>query len=398
MNALIHSPSLWGPLAALLVSATLVPPAVAESKVYHETLRSTTWVLSKTDGKTASGTGVLIDAERKLIVTNYHVVREARTAVVFFPAFEGDRLKVDRQYYIENVRKLGIRGRVLAVDRKRDLALIELQHVPEGTKAVPMAPQPVGPGDGVSSIGNAGSSDALWVYTSGTVRAVYRKQFRTGAGEHDFMVVETQSPINSGDSGGPVVNDEGQLVAIAQAISPNARLVSYCVELSEIRAFLASDWKPAPRPLSDVLAAADLKYTEPDKEHVEIQVESEKEKEKKQSVYIERDVDYYERADMRKIYSVALVTKQAPSAETMLKLLQESGRTKIGAWSVEKSPQGEFLVIFSAKIDATATPDTLKSIVEYIGTLTAGMQKQLAESANKPQNAVATLDDWLSGK
>jgi hypothetical protein len=43
----------------------------------------------------------------------------------------------------------------------------------------------------------------------GHVRSVYKKQFRTGAGDHDFNVVETQSPINTGDSGGPVVNSAG---------------------------------------------------------------------------------------------------------------------------------------------------------------------------------------------
>ena len=34
----------------------------------------------------------------------------------------------------------------------------------------------------------------------------------------------------------------------AQAIAPNARLVSYCVDITEVNAFLASPWKPAPLP------------------------------------------------------------------------------------------------------------------------------------------------------
>src|SRR5690606_28832556 len=103
-------------------------------------------------------------------------------------------------------------------------------------------------GESVESIGNPGTTDALWVYTSGTVRSVYQKTFRTGAGEHDFRVVETQAPINSGDSGGPVLNSKGELIAIAQAIAPNARLVSYSIDISEVRTFLANPWKPAPVP------------------------------------------------------------------------------------------------------------------------------------------------------
>ncbi|MCP4505109.1 MAG: trypsin-like peptidase domain-containing protein, partial [Fuerstiella sp.] len=159
---------------------------------------------------------------------------------------------VERSHYLKNVKQIGIRGRVLGVDRKRGLALVELDRLPENAVAIPLAEGSIGPGEDVQSIGNPGSTDALWVFTSGTVRSVYQKQFRTGAGEHDFRVVETQSPINSGDSGGPVVNNDGELVAISQAISPKARLVSYCVDVSELKGFLESPWKPAPLPVIDV--------------------------------------------------------------------------------------------------------------------------------------------------
>ncbi len=104
--------------------------------------------------------------------------------------------------------------------------------------AIPLAVDSVGPGEEVQSIGNPGTTDALWVFTSGTVRSVYAKTFTTGAGEHKFLVVETQVPVNSGDSGGPLVNQKGELVAITQAISPKARLVSYSVDVSEVKAFL----------------------------------------------------------------------------------------------------------------------------------------------------------------
>ena len=69
----------------------------------------------------------------------------------------------------------------------------------------------------------------------GTVRSVYDKKFKSNHGQHDFKVVETQSPIKPGDSGGPVVNEEGKLVAIAQSFSPQMNLVSYCVDVSEIQ-------------------------------------------------------------------------------------------------------------------------------------------------------------------
>lgn len=380
-------------LAAVAASLATTLPAWADAKVYEEALQSTTWVLTKTAGKTSSGTGVLVDAEKKLVVTNFHVVGEARTAIIFFPAMENNKPIVARKHYVDNVRTLGIRGRVLGVDRKRDLALIQLDKLPEkGVKAIPLAAESSKPGEGVESVGNPGSSDALWVYTSGTVRSVYKKSFRTGAGDHEFFVVETQAPINTGDSGGPVVNAAGELVAISQAISPSARLVSYSVDVSEVKAFLTGPWKPAPLPVTDVLTAAELEFKQHTSGHYEISFEQDDKS--KQSVFITKDLEYYEKADTRKIWALAATLKQAPKLEVAIKLLDQSGRTKLGSWSIEQTQTGEFLVIYLAKIDATASPDAVRSTMEYVAKLTTIMKKEL-NTDGKTVTTSDNLDDWL---
>ncbi len=379
--------------ACVAVIAGMATTATADVEIYNKTLKSTAWVLAKTGGETSSGTGVLVDTEKKLLITNFHVVGEARAAVLFFPEMKNDKPIVDRQHYLKNVKKLGIRGRVLGVDRQRDLALVELDRLPEGAEALPLAPDSIGPGEDVQSIGNAGSSDALWVYTSGTVRSVYQKQFRTGAGEHDFMVVETQSPINSGDSGGPVVNNKGELVAISQAISPKARLVSYSVDVSEVKTFMESDWKPAPLPIVDVLKKAELEYTQVKDGPYEVSFDQKDDK--KQSVFVTKDVEYYEQADVRKVWALAATLKEAPTVETTIKLLQQSARTKMGAWSLERDNAGDYLVIFVCKVDATATPKALKSTMEYVAKLTNLAKKDLtpATATEDPANVLAS---WLS--
>jgi serine protease Do len=364
-----------------------------DSSTYDTTLRSTTWVLAKNSEGTSSGTGVLIDLEKKLIITNAHVVGDARAAVIFFPDITNGKPVVKRQHYLDNVTKLGIRGRVLAIDRKRDLALIELEKLPADATAIEMAAESIGPGQKVESIGNPGSTEALWVYTSGTVRAVYRKQFRTGAGEHDFMVVDTQSPINSGDSGGPVVNSQGQLVAIAQAIAPNARLVSYSVDITEVKTFMASPWKPAPLPVADVLKNAELTYKQHATGHYEIEMELTKDQ--KETVFVTKDIEYYERVDVRKIWALAQSSKEAPKAEIAMKLLEQNARTKLGAWTIEKTEAGEHLIIYMVKLDATATPDVTKSAIEYVARLTQAMKKELNPSKDA-QSASDTLNAWLS--
>jgi hypothetical protein len=389
--AVVRSLIALGALGMCLVAAS---SARADAKIYEQALQSTTWVLTKVGTKTSSGTGVLVDGEKKLIITNFHVVGEARSALVFFPAMQGDKPIVTRKHYIDNVKTLAVRGRVLGVDRKRDLAVVQLDKLPEGVKAIALAADSPKPGEAVESVGNPGASDALWIYTSGTVRAVYKKQFRTGAGDHDFNVVETQSPINTGDSGGPVVNSAGELVAISQAISPSGRLVSYSVDITEVKAFLASPWKPAPLPVTDVLTAAELEYKQHQQTgHYEVQFDQDDKS--KQSVFITKDLEYYEKADTRKIWALAATLKQAPKLETALKLLDQNGRTKLGSWSIEQTQSGEFLVIYCAKLDATAAPVALRSTMEYVAKLTTIMKKELAPSDTKVAAASDNLDDWL---
>jgi serine protease Do len=386
----------YGILAAMVAIFTAgASQARADAKIYQESLRSTTWVLTKVAGKTSSGTGVLVDAEKKLVITNFHVVGEARTAIIFFPDFKDEKPVVSRSHYVDNVKTIGIRGRVVAVDRKRDLALVQLDKLPEGAKPIKLAEKSASPGEPVESIGNPGSSDALWVYTSGTVRSVYKKQFRTGAGEHEFIVVETQAPINTGDSGGPVVNSAGELVAIAQAIAPNARLVSYSVDVNEVRGFMNGPWKPAPLPIGDILTTAELEFKQHSSGHFEVSVKQGEKDKEAQTVFITKEVEYYEKADIRKVWALAGILKTAPKLDTTLKLLEQNGRTKLGSWNIERTEQGDHLVVYCAKLDATASPDAVRSTVEYVAKLATMMKKELATPATTAQKASDGLEDWL---
>ena len=67
---------------------SVAPPVLGEGdaggeKVYRQTLRSTVWVISpRSGGLAASGTGSLIDAKKKLVITNYHVVGENDRVIV----------------------------------------------------------------------------------------------------------------------------------------------------------------------------------------------------------------------------------------------------------------------------------------------------------------------------
>jgi S1-C subfamily serine protease len=225
-------------LAAL--ARTVAAQADAGEKIYQRVLRSTVWVIAGT----TTGTGSLVDGPRRLVVTNHHVVGDKQNVDVLFPAFRNGRVVAERDYYIKNTQR--IRGRVVMRDGRRDLAVIQLDGLPADALPLPLAKDSAAPGQRVHSVGNPSVSGALWVYTAGNVRQVYQRSFKLKDGrEINARVVETQSPINSGDSGGPVVNDSAELVAVVQSYEGNdARLVSTFIDVTEVRAMLAGDVKP----------------------------------------------------------------------------------------------------------------------------------------------------------
>lgn len=252
-------------LSLLFASCTAVAPSLAQSKddgaeAYKKVVRSTVWVHSERGRSLATGTGSLVDKEGRLVLTNYHVVGDVRRATVFFPAFRDGKPIPERKYYTDRARSLAIPGTVLAVDKQADLAVIRIERLPEGEKEIPLAPGSPDPGQTVHSVGNPGSSDALWVYTPGKVRQVYQKTWRAEVDGKVLAfrarVVETDSATNPGDSGGPLVNDKGELVGVTQGGAIKAQLLSTFVDVGEVKRLLARDEVARYRKKKDTLPPA----------------------------------------------------------------------------------------------------------------------------------------------
>jgi len=220
------------------------PPTQADAgtSVYKNVLRSTVWVHSdRGGGKLATGSGTLVDRGRRLVLTNYHVVGDVRKATVYFPDYGPDRKAIpERKHYLSRSSRLGTSGDVIEIDKQGDLALIRIDRVPDEVPAIKLAAESPDPGQTVHSIGNPGRSGALWVYTPGKVRQVYSKKWKARLDErtiHTFeaKVIETDSPTNPGDSGGPLANDRGELVGVTQGGALDAQSLSIFVDLSEVR-------------------------------------------------------------------------------------------------------------------------------------------------------------------
>lgn len=216
--------------------------------VYNRTLKSTAWIIAKGEraGTIGTGTGSLIDKQRRLVVTNYHVVGNNRRVVVLFPDFRNGDAISERSHYRKKARAAIRRGNgtVLVNDRSHDVAIIQLDSVPDDVPPLELVDKSPRPGTRVHTVGNPAAGGALWTYSIGAVRQVAKVTFKTKVGSRintfNGWAVETQNPINSGDSGGPVVNDDGRLVAINMSHRTDARLVTHCVDIREIHQALRS--------------------------------------------------------------------------------------------------------------------------------------------------------------
>jgi HEAT repeat protein len=221
-------------------------------EVYNHVLKSTAWVLVPMIGPqgigTSSGSGSLIDGVNRLVLTNYHVVRDSDQVVVFFPIYRLGKPVSNPEQYIKLMQEKKEdlpKGRVVARDRRRDLALVQIDKIPEGILALPVAGQAVDVGQDVFSLGNPrpGGGGALWVFTQGRVRTLVQKDKWMAGGEGLLLnleadVVLTDSATNHGDSGGPLVNDGGELVGVTQGGLADAQLLSRFIDRSEVVSFV----------------------------------------------------------------------------------------------------------------------------------------------------------------
>lgn len=198
----------------LVLTATLflapVGPLSADDDLYLKVAPSTA-MIQVNNGLFSSGigTGFLVDAKERLLVTAHHVVERGSSVVdrvtVTFAQVKDGEVITDKKHYQADA---GIKGKVVYHHKRRDLALLQVERLPDGIKPLHLAERPARPGQTVHVIGQGTDKfGGLFGYSRGYVRNAFRWA------DTGIRVVAHQTPTNQGDSGGPVVNDKGEVVA-----------------------------------------------------------------------------------------------------------------------------------------------------------------------------------------
>ncbi len=167
------------------------------------------------EGDGVYGSGILIDPQRGLVVTNQHVVQDMHT-----------------------IRLTGYSGRtsvgvVISKDTKRDLALVQAP----GLVFPDMPPPRLGdaerlrPGDEVIAVGMP--RKLSFTVSRGIVSFVGRELEGT-------RYLQVDMNINDGNSGGPVVDSSGEVVGVMSFIYRRAQGLSFAVPTAEVAAAFPS--------------------------------------------------------------------------------------------------------------------------------------------------------------
>ena len=224
-----------------------------EQNLYLRLIRSSAWVFlpkPAPPGKIAfgEGSGWVVSAKRKLIVTNYHVVGESKNVQVFFPYYQNNILLKARKPYVNLIATgKGLPGKVIAVDKERDMAMIQLFVVPTWAATLPLAAEEAAPGDRVYNLGCPGGEDSLWQFNSSKVLKVGKFRVNSKGDDSKIMTVNARMietddvKTRKGQSGSLLVNSRGELVGIVQSISHKDPQTTLAVARSDVLDFLETN-------------------------------------------------------------------------------------------------------------------------------------------------------------
>ncbi|MBS7346701.1 MAG: trypsin-like peptidase domain-containing protein [Candidatus Sacchiramonaceae bacterium] len=175
-------------------------------------------------GETAgAGTGVIVSKDG-YILTNKHVVEGSKEISVVLAT--GDTY--------ENVQ-------IVAQDPLNDIAFIKIDGVEDlspaelgDSKTLKIGQQVIAIGNALGQYQNSVTSGII----SGTNRSVMASRGVGSRAEQLTDMVQTDASINSGNSGGPLVNATGQVIGINTAVASNAQGIGFAIPIGATKGML----------------------------------------------------------------------------------------------------------------------------------------------------------------
>jgi serine protease Do len=226
-------------MLSLMGNTAAIGKELSPREIYEQASPAVVMVMGHADGgrKGSGGTGSIIQSDG-FVLTNAHVAIEeptgkpfARLSVFLKPARVTGESKIDLSRMV--------RAKVVAYSQPLDLALLKLDGI---TGVLPVTDVSESGqariGDRVVAIGHP-EQGGLWTLTTGVISAEV-DNFNGVKGKHVF---QTETGLNRGNSGGPLLDGEGRMIGVNTAI---ARVASDGLPITSIsfslKSSVAAQW------------------------------------------------------------------------------------------------------------------------------------------------------------
>ena len=183
-------------------------------------------VLVFNDKLKAHGSGSIINKKLGAVITNWHVVQGTDTVGIVIK-YQGQKPSKSDVYP----------ATVIGYDATRDLAVLKIIGVlPDRINQISLGTNLPDVGADVHAIGHP--RNFSWTYSKGYVSQV-RDKFKWSYKDtkHEAGIIQTQTPISTGNSGGPLINNDGYLIGVNSFKSKGENL-NFAVTSLEVIDFL----------------------------------------------------------------------------------------------------------------------------------------------------------------
>ena len=172
----------------------------------------------------AAGTGIIVSSDG-YILTNKHVIEDATSITVV----------LDDGTTYDDVE-------LAASDPLNDVAYLKIKDVSDLTAATLGDSKTISVGQQVIAIGNALGQYQNTV-TSGIISGTGRSVTASDSSGYNVEtltdMIQTDAAINSGNSGGPLVNAAGEVIGINTATSSSAENMGFAIPISSVKGMLS---------------------------------------------------------------------------------------------------------------------------------------------------------------
>lgn len=196
------------------IAEKVIPSVVGISTKSEVTYQS--WFGSQTGISEGSGTGIIVDSQG-YILTNSHVVNDGQTQQLKVQLFDGRELD----------------GTILWNDKSIDLAIVKI-NAENLTSAELGNSEDVKVGSYAVAIGNPLGMAFERSVTQGIISGLNRSITISDGNNQTLMegLMQTDASINSGNSGGPLLDSKGLVIGINSAKAQSAEGLGFAIPIN----------------------------------------------------------------------------------------------------------------------------------------------------------------------